>query len=114
MNIEDIREICLKQPNTTEDVKWEHDLAFSVGDKMYCVVGLNQTPTTATFKVKDEEFDELCARNGFIPAPYLARYKWVMIENIDMISKKEWQHYIAQSYQLVFDKLPAKKKKEIQ
>lgn len=114
MNIEDIREICLKQPKATEDVKWGHDLAFSIAEKMFCVVGLSETPTSASFKVKEDEFEDVCARTGFIPAPYMARHKWVMIEDVNLMSKKEWQHYIAQSYQLVFEKLPAKKKKEIQ
>lgn len=113
MDIEKIRQICLKLPHVTEDVKWGHDLAFSIGDKMFCVVGLDQTPTSATFKVKDDEFDEMCARNGFMPAPYLARYKWVHVEDVNMMGKKEWQHYLQQSYWLVFDKLPAKKRKEL-
>ncbi len=51
---------------------------------MFCVVGLDQFPTTASFKVKEDEFDEMCNRNGFKPAQYVARYKWVGL----MISEK--------------------------
>jgi predicted DNA-binding protein (MmcQ/YjbR family) len=111
MNIEFIRETCLRLPAVTEDVKWGHDLVFSVGDKMFCVVGLDQTPTTATFKVKDEEFDEISSRSGFKPAPYLARYKWVMVEDSAMMDKKEWESRIKGSYVLVKDKLPLRIKK---
>ena len=59
MNIEHIQTFCKKMPGVTEDIKWEHDLVFSIGGKMFCVAGLDQDPTSASFKVKDEEFDEL-------------------------------------------------------
>ncbi len=82
MNIEDIQTICLKMKGVKEDIKWGHDLVFSIGEKMFCVVGLEQSPTSASFKVSDEEFEEMCNRPGFKPAPYVARYKWVWTENI--------------------------------
>jgi predicted DNA-binding protein (MmcQ/YjbR family) len=52
MNVEDIQLICKALPSVTEDIKWEHDLVFSIGGKMFCVVGLEQSPTTASFKVR--------------------------------------------------------------
>ena len=113
MNIENIRTLCRQIPGVTEDIKWEHDLVFSVGGKMFCAVELDRTPTSASFKVKDEDFDEMCNRDGFSPAPYSARYKWVLIDDIRKIKKAEWQQYIKQSYDLVRDKLSAKLKKQI-
>lgn len=80
---------------------------------MFCVVGLGQTPTSASFKVPDEEFDDISTRKGFVPAPYVARYKWVLAEDINILSAKEWQHYLTQSYNLVKAKLPAKIRKEL-
>jgi predicted DNA-binding protein (MmcQ/YjbR family) len=64
MDIEDIQAICKKLPATTEDIKWGHDLVFSIAAKMFCVVGLDQSPTSASFKVKEESFDEMCSREG--------------------------------------------------
>jgi len=32
--------------------------------------------------VTDEEFGELTDRRGIIPAPYAARYKWILIEDV--------------------------------
>lgn len=65
-----------------------NDLVFSIGGKMFCVVGLNHSPATASFKVKEEDFDEMCSRVGFNTAPYLARYKWVWIDYIKRLNKK--------------------------
>ena len=113
MTIEDIQQICRQLPGVTEDIKWEHDLVFSIGGKMFCVVGLDQTPTSASFKVTDAEFDEICAWPGFKPAPYVAKYKWVWIEDIRKMKKADWKKYVQQSYELVKEKLPAKLRKQL-
>ncbi len=113
MNIEDIQQICGRLPHVTEDIKWGHDLVFSVGGKMFCVLGLDQHPTTASFKVSDEEFEELCQRPGFRPAPYVAKYKWVWIADIGGMKKREWETYIEQSYHLVKSKLSPRQKKSL-
>jgi predicted DNA-binding protein (MmcQ/YjbR family) len=113
MNIEDLQNICKTLPAVTEDIKWGHDLVFSIGAKMFCVVGLDQSPVSASFKVRDEEFDEMSNREGFKPAPYVAKYKWVLIDDINKMNKKEWKHYTRQSYDLVKDKLSAKIKKQL-
>ncbi|HLF52031.1 MmcQ/YjbR family DNA-binding protein [Flavobacterium sp.] len=113
MNIEALQQLCKSLPAVTEDIKWGNDLCFCIGGKMFCVVGLNQSPTSASFKVLDEEFEEIIHREGFKPAPYVARYKWVLAEDINVLSNSEWQHYVAQSYALIKDKLPAKVKKEL-
>lgn len=113
MNIEDLQQLCKSLPGVTEDIKWEHDLCFCIGGKMFCVIGLNQTPTSASFKVLDDEFDELSNREGFKPAPYVARYKWVLAEDINNLSPAEWNHFVTQSYTLIKAKLSAKIKKEL-
>jgi predicted DNA-binding protein (MmcQ/YjbR family) len=108
MTIEDIKLICHKLPGVTEDVKWGADLCFCIGGKMFCVTGLEQTPASVSFKVTDEEFEEVSARPGFRPADYVARYKWVTVDDIKKISKKDLYHFILQSYQLIRAKLPKK------
>jgi predicted DNA-binding protein (MmcQ/YjbR family) len=113
MDIENIRKICAKLPSVQEDIKWGNDLCFCVAEKMFLVIGLEGNPMSASFKVPEEEFDAFSAREGFQPAPYVARYHWVKVDDITKLSKKEWETLIAQSYQLVFDRLPAKKKKEL-
>jgi predicted DNA-binding protein (MmcQ/YjbR family) len=113
MDIEDLRGICTRLPHVTEDIKWGHDLVFSIGAKMFCVTGLDQSPVSASFKVTEEQFDEMSSREGFRPAPYVARYKWVLADDITVMPKAEWEKYIKQSYELVKAKLPAKVRKEL-
>jgi len=111
MNIEDLRKICLSFPHVTEDIKWGHDLVFSIGAKMFCVIGVDSSPVSASFKVTDDEFDEMSTRPGFKPAPYVAKYKWVYLEDISIMKTTEWKKYAKQSYELVMEKLPPKIKK---
>mgnify|MGYP000847443754 CR=1 FL=1 len=111
MDIETIRIICKSLPHVTEDIKWEHDLVFSIGAKMFCVTGLDENPVSASFKTSDEVFEELSNLPGFKPAPYLARYKWILVEDISILKKAELETYVKQSYELVKAKLPAKTRK---
>ncbi len=113
MNLEALRTYCLSLPGVTEDIKWEHDLCFSVGSKMFLVVAPDQVPTSASFKASDEDFAELTGREGFRPAPYLARYHWVWVDDIGRLTDKEWLEYARRSYDLVFSKLPARIRQQL-
>ena len=112
MNIDFLRQHCTSLPAVTEDVKWGNDLCFSVGGKMFCVTSLEGQYRTS-FKVRDEEFDELSAQPGFQPAPYMARAKWVLVDSSARIKKGEWQHFLRQSYDLVRSNLTKKTQKEL-
>jgi predicted DNA-binding protein (MmcQ/YjbR family) len=119
MNIEQLREYCLAMPGATEDIKWGADLVFSVGGKMFCVTsadGGGDGVASMTFKVRDDEFEELCETEFFEPAAYVGRYKWVAFRSPEMRAKfsdKKLKAYIKQSYEIVRDKLPKKKRDEI-
>ena len=113
MDIETLRTLALSLPHTTEDVKWGKDLCFCVGKKMFAATRLEQPSFAASFKVTEEEFAKLTERESIIPAPYLARYKWVYVKEEQVLSSKEWEYYIKQSYELVKTKLPKKVLKEM-
>nr|WP_221626998.1 MmcQ/YjbR family DNA-binding protein [Pontibacter sp. Tf4] len=99
-------------PGVTEDIKWGADLCFLVGAKMFCVTSIDP-PHSVSFKVTDDEFDEMAARPGIIPAPYMARNKWVNVQEWNILTDAEWDTYVKQSYSLVKAKLPKKLQKEI-
>ncbi len=105
--VDDIRKFCRSLPSATEDVKWGNDLCFSIGGKLFSVVSLTE-PFGISFKVPDEEFETLSERDGFMPAPYVARYKWVLLKNANKIPKKELRTFIERSYEMIKAKLPKK------
>lgn len=113
MNIDQLRKYCLSFPGATEDIKWGADLCFSVGAKMFCVTGAD-TMSGLSIKCTPQKFDELIEREGIDPAAYVGRYKWVHISNLDAVTPQELKALIAESYRLVFDKLPPKIKTAIE
>jgi predicted DNA-binding protein (MmcQ/YjbR family) len=113
MTIADIQALCKKLPHVTEDIKWETHLCYCVGGKIFIITNPDSSPVTASFKVSDEDFANLSEREGFMPAPYLARYKWIYIDNISRFSRKEWENYLGKAYTLVLSKLPGKIKKQL-
>ena len=113
MTISDIQQICRRLKGVTEDIKWEDHLCFNVGGKMFLITSPDRVPPSASFKVRDEEFDMISSRPGLEPAAYLARHKWVAVDDIGRLGKKDWEKYIATSYELVAAKLPAKTRREL-
>lgn len=113
MDIEDLQKICKSFKGVIEDIKWEDHLCFNVGGKMFLITSPDRLPISATFKVSEEEFEIITERPGFSPAPYMARYKWIYVDDINRLSRNEWKKYAGDSYKLVFNKLPAKLRKEI-
>jgi predicted DNA-binding protein (MmcQ/YjbR family) len=101
-----LRKLCLSFAGATEQIQWGADLVFKVGGKMFCVACTEIAPNVTSFKCDEETFAELCERDGVIPAPYLARAKWVALERWDAIEDRELASLLERSYTLVRDKLP--------
>jgi predicted DNA-binding protein (MmcQ/YjbR family) len=113
MSLEEIRKYCLSLKGVTESIKWEHHLCFCIGEKMFMITSPDEFPVNASFKTTDELFDKLIAREGFIAAPYLARNKWVKIDDVRRLSAKDWKKFIDTAYDQIFQKLTMKLQKEI-
>ncbi|MCB0395078.1 MAG: MmcQ/YjbR family DNA-binding protein [Flavobacteriales bacterium] len=108
MDVEKIRNICLGKPGTTEDMKWGDHLCFCVAGKIYLILGMDDHPVTASVKVTDDEFETWSRREGFVPAPYMARNKWVKMDDLERLGEKEWRERIEISYDIIRSKLPKK------
>lgn len=113
MNIEELRELCLGLPAVTEDIKWENNLVFSVAGKIFCLTGL-EPPMQVALKVPEEQFDELTQTGDITQASHFARRQWMTVVEESRFSRKEWEFYICQSYDLVKAKLPKKIRESIE
>ena len=113
MDIEQLRKICLAFPGASEQIQWGDDLLFKVGGKMFAITPLIPAPVCLSFKVTPENFVELTERPGIIPAPYLARAKWVALESRDALAPSELAPLLRASYDLVVAKLPRKARESL-
>lgn len=114
MNTASLRKFCLSLPGATFDVKWGADHVFSVGGKMFACVDPTKVSCSVSFKVDDGRFLELTDREGIVPAPYLARAKWVQVRDLGKLSDKELKELLARSHDLVAAKLTKKVRDSLQ
>ena len=114
MDIEALRRYCLQFPHTTENVQWGCDLCFKVDGKLFLVTPLEPAPVRLSFKCSAQNFAELCERPGVRPAPYMARAQWVGLEQLNTLPDPELRDLIAESYRLVWERLPKKRQLELQ
>jgi predicted DNA-binding protein (MmcQ/YjbR family) len=79
-----------------------------VAGKSFCSAQIHHLDRIK-FKVRDEDFESLCDREGITPAPYGgARFKWVQLEDFAFLTEREWLFFIQQAYQLINASLPKK------
>jgi predicted DNA-binding protein (MmcQ/YjbR family) len=113
MNIDQLRKLCLSLPGATEQIQWGDDLLFKVGGKMFAVTPLEPAKVWLSLKASPENFTDLTERPGVIPAPYLARAKWISLESQDALPDAEIAQLVRESYELVLGKLPRKIRESI-
>ena len=114
MNVPAIKKFCAALPHATGDIKWGVDQVYSIGGKMFCVACLDAKQcATVSFKVDDDLFLSYSDRDGFIPAPYMARAKWVQVIDLKKVSDAELKALIRRSHELVAMKLTKKLRNEL-
>jgi predicted DNA-binding protein (MmcQ/YjbR family) len=110
MSVDSIRDYCLSFPRATEKLQWGDSLCFKVGKKVggkiFTILGLDDL--RLCFKCTPETFAELIEREDIRPAPYVGRYKWVMLDRLDALRNDELKELIRQSYEMVAVKAPVK------
>jgi predicted DNA-binding protein (MmcQ/YjbR family) len=107
MDVESIREYCLRFPRATENLQWGDELCFKIGGKIFVMLGLDNPRLCC--KCMPQVFAELIEREDIRPAPYVGRYKWVMLDRLDALGRDELKDLIRQSYEMVAAKTTAKK-----
>jgi predicted DNA-binding protein (MmcQ/YjbR family) len=109
MNVDSIRAYCLFFPHATEKLQWGDDLCFKIAGKIFAMVGLDNP--RLCFKCSPDVFAELIERKDIRPAPYVGRYKWVMLDRLDAVRDAELEDLIRQSYDMVAAKAPKQRTK---
>lgn len=104
MHVEEIRKYCLAFPEATENLQWGDDLCFKIRGKIFAIVDLDNP--RLCFKCTPETFADLTEREDIHPAPYVGRYKWVMLDRLDAVGNGELKGLIRDSYEIVRKKAP--------
>lgn len=113
MDLEWLRQECLSLPHTTEHLRWEDYLVFKVGGKMYAIASFEPGETWLSLKSTDEDFYSLADGENVIPAPHLARAKWIALTSNTALPPAEVQRLLRQAHSLIFAKLPRKTQEKL-
>jgi predicted DNA-binding protein (MmcQ/YjbR family) len=101
MNVDSVRGYCLSFPQARENLQWGGTLCFKVAGKIFATLSLDSVPPRLCLKCTPEKFAELCEQEGIGPAPYVGRYKWVLLERLNVLRDEELNDLIRQSYEMV-------------
>lgn len=95
------------------DIQWGSDQVYKVGGKMFAVMGDPVAQDGVSFKASDVAFEVLTEAGRAIPAPYLARAKWVKFVDLAALDEAEVVDWLKSAHGLVAAKLPKKLQGEL-
>jgi predicted DNA-binding protein (MmcQ/YjbR family) len=114
MTPKQIATFCSTLPAATKVVQWEGVEVFKVGGKMFCLIApADHSVGRISFKSAPEHYDALSRSPGFRPAPYLARAKWVSVDDPKSLKDGEMKAYIKRAHAVIAAGLPKKRQKEL-
>jgi predicted DNA-binding protein (MmcQ/YjbR family) len=101
---------CKALPGATMEVLWGADNVYKVGGKMFAVMGPNGT---ASFKANDVAFEMLVETGAARPAPYMARAKWVYLDELGSMPDTDLRAYLTHAHAQIAAKLTGKMRKSL-
>ncbi|MEP0521704.1 MAG: MmcQ/YjbR family DNA-binding protein [Hyphomicrobiales bacterium] len=121
MTLDEYNAFCGSLIGTTSVVQWGGSHVWKVGGKMFAISDLgsgsakaaSDSPIALAIKCGDMSYRMLTELNGIIPAPYLARAKWVRVEADAEFSDDDRKAYIAEAHRIIGEKLSKKMQKEL-
>jgi len=108
---DELHKAALALPGATMGIKWGDDHCYCVGGKIFCAT--DGAYSNLSFKATDIAFEALTETGRAKPAPYMARAKWVMLEDLAGQDAAEMVDWIATAHQLVAAKLTRKLRAEL-
>ena len=106
---------CGALTGTTNVVQWGGASVWKVGGKIFavCSVWGEGSHSKISFKCSDLTYDILTEQPGIIPAPYLARAKWVQVETAEAMADDDLRAYIRTAYDIIAAKLTRAQRKAL-
>ena len=106
-----IGRVCLALPATELAHSFgEDDDVYKVGGKMFAIVG---GEGAISFKVSDIAYQVLTEAGHAAPAPYMARAKWVQVEDPASWDETDLADHLKTAHALIAAKLTKKARAEL-
>jgi len=114
MNVEQLRNYCLKKKAVTESFPFDEDtLVFKVMGKIFALVKLDGD-LSLNLKCRPEQAEELRERYAAVtPGFHMNKQHWNTVRIDGTIDNKSIYQWIDDSYDIVVEKLTRKQKDEL-
>lgn len=118
MTLDEFNAFCGALPGTSRVIQWGGAHVWKVGDKVFAIASFwgEDRPDgdhKITVKCSDIGWEVLKDQPPFVPAPYLARGKWVQCEAPDEVDRTELEELITTSCAIIAGQLTVKKRAEL-
>jgi predicted DNA-binding protein (MmcQ/YjbR family) len=97
-------------PGVTMNTGWETHQIYKVGGKMFAIGG---GTGGVSLKASEVGFVALTESGLAIPAPYMARMKWVFFEDLAALGDEDVKGWLEVAYREIAGKLPKKTQKAL-
>ena len=106
---------CQSLKSTTHVIQWGNASVWKIGGKIFAVCASWGAGSHAkiSFKCSDLSYAILIEQDGIIPAPYLARAKWVQVERADAMTDDDQKTYIKTAHEIISKKLTKAVQREL-
>lgn len=110
----EIEKFLLSLPSATLSIQWGDNRVFKIGGKIFAILGPKGNRLQGlSFKAGEDSFHILTRTKHIVPAPYLARAHWVLLERMDVLGVKELKAYLTRAHAMVAGGLSKKKRAEL-
>lgn len=124
MRLDDFNSFCENLPATTKVIQWGGANVWKVGGKIFAIASfwgpnskdktLPEEGSKISFKCSEFSYQVLIEQENIIPAPYLARAKWVQVETDDAMGDEDIRSYIKEAHTIIAAKLSKKLRVELE
>jgi predicted DNA-binding protein (MmcQ/YjbR family) len=102
---------ALALPGAALSIKWGSDRCYTVGGKMFAAT--DAACSNLSLKVTEIAFEALTETGRARPAPYMARAKWVMFDDVAGLDVAEVEDWLKTAHELIAAKLTRKARTEL-
>jgi predicted DNA-binding protein (MmcQ/YjbR family) len=93
--------------------QWGDASVGKVGGKVFAMLHPDRAPPALSFKCSQLAFEMLPTLEHCQPAPYLARARWVQVEDGAPLAGSELAAYVTEAHRLVAQMLPRRLQAEL-
>jgi len=115
MTREEFDDYCRSLKATTNVIQWGNASVWKIGGKIFAICSHwgKGEEQKISFKCSDLSYSILIEQEYIVPAPYLARAKWVQLTSDKAMTAEDIKTYINEAYSIVKAKLTKAARKDL-